>query len=424
MLGGMTDITERKRTEQRSHLQYLITRILVESADLDEASVEILEWVCRQLNWDRGELWMVEGEPPGLKCAACWGGSTADRKGLTPTGGGAARGLQKGEGLAGLVWEEGRPVWKSDLRENPLLQSHGQLDAGEWLGAFAVPVRKRGTVTGVLAFFSRDLQREDKELMESLVSIGHQIGLFIQRKEADEALRRLPQRILEAQESERRRVSRELHDSVNQLLASVRFRLQSIEDRIPRGAEALQLQQETGKTKRLLEYALSEVRRISHNLRPSELDDLGLVPAIRAAGEEFSVRSGIKWELETGAALPDRLPAATELSVYRIFQESLNNVERHARAGRVQVQLTLEAGHMKLRIRDDGIGFDPDQKLRGRRGRPGIGLENIRERAAFIQGELSIGSAPGQGTEITLRIPLEFDETDTGNSTDHPLIVG
>lgn len=221
---------------------------------------------------------------------------------------------------------------------------------------------------------------------------------------AESALRELPRLIRDAQEAERRRVARDLHDSVNQILSAVKFRLQSVEEKLaPREDAAWR---DVLKAQVHLEKAMQEVRRISRNLRPSELDDLGLVPAVRSLTEEFAERTGVRVELGF-AGLPEKLPADTELNLYRIFQEALGNIERHAHARVVEVQLALEGPILRARIRDDGRGFDPHRPRAGG-GRTGMGLVDMRERAEFVGGRCAVSSAPGQGTEIVIEMPLRL----------------
>jgi two-component system, NarL family, sensor histidine kinase UhpB len=227
------------------------------------------------------------------------------------------------------------------------------------------------------------------------------------RKVAETALRELPRLIREAQEAERRRVARELHDSVNQILSSVKFRLQSIEGKLDAGTVV-----EPGdvlQAKVYLEKAIQEVRRISRNLRPSELDDLGLMPALRSLCSEFTERTGVAIDLKT-ARLPQGLPADLELNLYRIVQEALGNVEKHARATEAVLHLVRDGTVVRVVLRDNGRGFDPAQpRGRKRKGQgPGMGLVDMQERAAFMGGTCSLNSSPGEGTEIVIEMPLRM----------------
>jgi signal transduction histidine kinase len=223
------------------------------------------------------------------------------------------------------------------------------------------------------------------------------------KAQAEQTLRDLSRLILEAQEVERRRVARDLHDSVNQILSSAKFRLEALEERFAaRDPTAIR---ETARTKELLARAITEVRRISRNLRPSELDDLGLIPAIRSLGSEFSDRSGIVLKLDLAGA-PSSLPDEVELNVYRVVQEALNNVERHSGAHQAAIGLRHDGGHLRVTIQDDGTGFCPDKPNRRRAGKPRMGLMDMKERAKLLGGQFQVISAPGQGTRVQMEVPV------------------
>jgi two-component system sensor histidine kinase UhpB len=231
-----------------------------------------------------------------------------------------------------------------------------------------------------------------------------------QRKQSEELLRGLPQLIREAQEAERRRVARELHDSVNQLLASAKFRLQSVEEKLQDKVEAAW--REALKAKALLEKAMQEVRRISRNLRPSELDDFGLVPALQSLCTEFSDRTGVNVELAFGR-LPRNLTDEVELNLYRIIQEALNNIEKHSRADKVVLSITKQGSRLTVNIRDNGQGFVLPPAPAKDAQNPGMGLVDMRERSAFIGGTWTLISKPGKGTEIKVQVPLTSSSAQT-----------
>lgn len=222
-----------------------------------------------------------------------------------------------------------------------------------------------------------------------------------ERKRFEEQLRQFPQRLIAVQENERSRFARDLHDSVNQLLSSVRFRIHSIAGQIKKSNKDLRL--EIRQAEDFLGDALEEVRRISRNLRPSELDDLGLAAAIRSACAEFKTRQPIEIKLRLGR-LARRLPSEIELALYRIVQEALSNVEKHARATRLLVQLRREKAFVELSIQDNGRGIS--RLKRGRQKRQGFGLENMRERAGFLGGTFSVSPGPDAGTRIVVQIPI------------------
>ena len=224
-----------------------------------------------------------------------------------------------------------------------------------------------------------------------------------ERKQAEAELRRLPQRIIEAQEAERLRVARELHDGVNQLLASAKMRLRQVEAGL--GATAPAAREILGRCNQLLVQALEENRRIAHDLRPSDLDELGLVAACRNLCVAFQSRT----TLRVSARLPrvwQRLPSAVELNLFRILQEALTNVEKYAQAKSVRLRLAVAGDIVVLQIRDDGRGFEPNAAPRAKKPHRGIGLTNMNERAAAMGGTCELVSRPNQGTTITVRVPL------------------
>ena len=222
---------------------------------------------------------------------------------------------------------------------------------------------------------------------------------IIERERGEAQLRLLPARILQAQEGERRRVASELHDSVTQLLASVRVRVHHLETLLVN--EPL-VHSAILKTKELLDHSVQEVRRISRNLRPVELDDFGLKVALENSCDEFRLRTRLNLDLVFNERLV-QIPSRLELPIYRIIQEALTNIERHADARTVRVELTVQASSLLLTVRDDGKGFSSGNHQHLHPRKQGIGLINIRERAVAVGGICSIQSVEGHGTEITVQ---------------------
>ena len=224
---------------------------------------------------------------------------------------------------------------------------------------------------------------------------------FRERRLADAKLKKLTQRVFDAQEEERGRVARELHDGISQILVGVRFALDSARRRLLQGEPDAGSSLEQGIDN--LGTAITEVRRISRDLRPGVLDDLGLGPALKSLVEEFKKRTGIETEFDT-VVFRNRLDQNAKIALYRIAQEALTNIERHAGATHVTVDLR---GHKKgatLKISDNGCGLNQLQHNRG----AGIGLRNMQERVEQLDGELRIKSLRGQskGTVIEATVPL------------------
>ena len=219
-----------------------------------------------------------------------------------------------------------------------------------------------------------------------------------ERKLADAKLRELTQRVLDAQEEERGRVARELHDGISQILVGVKYALDVALRRSRKGDAAATDPLEKGIDN--LNTAITEVRRISRDLRPGVLDDLGLGPAIKSLSEDFRTRTGIETDFDT-VVFRNRLDQDAKIALYRIAQEALTNVERHAQAKHVKIDLRGHRDGATLRVQDDGHGFAADQTT----ARPGIGLRNMQERIDQLGGTLRVLSS-SSGTSIEAEIPL------------------
>ena len=240
------------------------------------------------------------------------------------------------------------------------------------------------------------------------VIIGMVVTDMTAARRNEEMLRTLAHRIVQAQEAERRYVALELHDNITQLLCAVLVRSQTLAEKI--SARDKPLKQEAIKLRELLGETANAVERISRGLRPSVLDELGLVAVLRDTTTEFAERTGVALKL-TCAPLASRLPGDIELTLYRILQEALKNVEKHACARHVTVALQERGAFIQLTIRDDGAGFDTDRPSTRRKEKSGLGLFSIRERANYVGGSLKITSALRAGTEIEVRIPLTAPPT-------------
>ena len=224
---------------------------------------------------------------------------------------------------------------------------------------------------------------------------------FRERRLADAKLKKLTQRVFDAQEEERGRVARELHDGISQILVGVRFSLDSARRRLAQGAPDADSSLEQGIEN--LGTAITEVRRISRDLRPSVLDDLGLGPALKTLVEDFEGRTGIKTEFET-VVFRNRLDSNAKTALYRIAQEALTNIERHASATRTAVDVRGHKNGATLKISDNGCGINATTRKRG----AGIGLRNMEERVEQLDGQLTIRSpdGPNGGTVILATVPL------------------
>jgi len=220
-----------------------------------------------------------------------------------------------------------------------------------------------------------------------------------EQRQADRKLKALAHRVVSSQEEERARVSRELHDHICQLLVSIKYQFELVGHRLAHpGDKPVTIDTEIA----ALSKAITEVRRISHDLRPALLDDLGLPAALEHIGNELAVRSGLRVRVSPRVH-EERLPELQAVSLFRVAQEALRNVERHAQATHIDIRLDDADDKLVLRITDDGVGFDVKNiELSKDRG---IGLSNMRERVERNGGTFALVSQPGH-TSLVASFPL------------------
>jgi PAS domain S-box-containing protein len=242
--------------------------------------------------------------------------------------------------------------------------------------------------------------RGDVEFNKSQPSLvrGASIDISL-RKVAEEAAHGLSGRLIHAQEIERMRLARELHDDVNQGLALIAVELDILEKQPP--AHASEASGRIQKISNQVRGLSSSVHRMSHGLHPAKLQQLGLVPAVRGLCRELGAAHNIAIEFAT-TAVPRGVPEDIALCLYRIVQEGLQNVIRHSGSSRTQVELTLEERDLVLVIADQGRGFDPAATT----GEESLGLISMRERVRLTQGQIAVQSRLGEGTQIVVRIPF------------------
>jgi len=221
-------------------------------------------------------------------------------------------------------------------------------------------------------------------------------------RRTEELLRALTHRVVQAHEAERGQVALELHDNITQLICAVLVRIHTLSDKF--SSRDGPSKKEVAKLRKMLGQTTQEVERISRYLRPSILDNLGLVAVLRETCAEFAERTGLCLKLDC-VRLTARLPADAELALYRVLQEALRNVETHARARHVNVCLTRQGSLVQLVINDDGNGFDPVHPPDRPTGKGGLGLLGLRERMKMVGGRFNIKSVPGAGSSIEAQVP-------------------
>jgi len=295
----------------------------------------------------------------------------------------------------GRVLERGRSERVDSLLEDPEVHQDAARSFGARTGLY-VPLVVRDRAIGVLVahdklsadqrFDSADLRLAEQFAVRAAVAVD------LSRRVARDALRR----VVGGQELERRRLARELHDETGQALTSILLGLRAVEEAGGRD----NVRRAVSELRELVVATLQDVRRLAVQLRPKALDDFGLVPALERLAQTFSETSGLSVDLE--AQLGDeRLPAEVETTLYRIVQEALTNVVKHAEATRVSILLVRRGGSTTAVIEDDGRGFDPATAPADR-----LGLEGMRERVELHDGRLTVEAAPGSGTTLVVEVPL------------------
>jgi len=242
--------------------------------------------------------------------------------------------------------------------------------------------------------------KEEKML---LTTIAERLGRIIEREQAQKNVQALSQALIHAQENERRMISSELHDRVAQDLSAAKIACDMMIDHCAALSDlaAGGLQELSGS----LEKTIMTVRDLSYEMRPPGLEEMGLVQAVENFCREFREKSGIRVDFQA-AGMPDsRLPTTVAISLYRLIQEALNNIQKHARTHTAIVRLVKVHPHIVLRIEDDGCGFDVQQVMSRAAPEKRMGLVSMQQRARIVNGTLEIRSAVGKGTKISLKIP-------------------
>jgi len=274
------------------------------------------------------------------------------------------------------------------------------------------PIKSRGKLIGILALGRKQsntiYSHEDIELVMSMAS---QAGIIIENARMFDSLRNqqlqveqlLAQAVL-AQEEERQRISVDLHDSVAQWLAAASYRAQTVNVLLS-GDGNSEARSELAGMENTIDKSLKELRRVVVGLRPPALDELGLTHALRQSLENLEADGlGCKFS-EVGT--PFRLPSNTEIAVYRVVQEALNNIRKHAHAGKVTLRLQFQEGKLLVEVGDNGKGFDLSQTLDSAISVGRVGLLGMKQRAEMLGGDIKIKTGKGTGTAITLSLPIQ-----------------
>ncbi len=278
----------------------------------------------------------------------------------------------------------------------------GARQAAERLNQIVETLSQR---TVALAASNRDLHQEiiQRKAVEAALkkSERHFAQLLAQSHHLQEQLRRLSRQILSAQEEERKEISRELHDVIAQTLTGINVRLAALKKEAAHNTQGLN--RNIARTQRLVEKSVDIVHQFARQLRPAVLDDLGLIPALHSFLKNFTARTGVRAHLTAFAGV-EQLDTARRTVLFRVAQEALNNVARHAQASRVEVSIQKLPDCISMKIHDNGKSFEVEKVLQGKGGKR-LGLLGMRERMEMVGGHFSVASVAGAGTTVTAQIP-------------------
>ena len=328
--------------------------------------------------------------------------------------------FQVGEGIAGQVFANQKAMLLCTAADLETAQAnmssenrtHFQRAVGDRAvqSAMGVPLVSKGARLGVLVLYNfaqpSAFAENDVPVLQALANQAAaaienaRLYAELQQKEAVRA--QLLEKVIEAQEQEHKRIARELHDEFAQTLTALTINLQSTANNLP--PEMNELKQRLAETQSLTTQMLGEISHWILELRPTVLDDLGLVPAIRWYAENRFEATKVNVVVEA-AGFQRRLPLSIETSLFRIAQEAVTNVVKYARAANVHIRLKNQDGQIGIQVQDDGVGFDVQDALNVKDGIRGLGLLGMRERASLLGGTVMIDSQVGQGTRVQVEVP-------------------
>ena len=332
--------------------------------------------------------------------------------------------LSLGEGIAGRVAQTGKPVVLEDISAEPHIVYPDMVSAEDVKAFISVPLRAKEKVLGVINIASREPRRFTTNDMHLLHSIGDQLGVAIEQarlherlKKARERYRQLARQTLVAQEKERKRIARELHDETSQALSGLALQLQALVDIAEMSdGQDKEFIARLKKAQSLAVQVNGEISRVMADLCPALLDTLGLVPAIRQNAEANFRSLGISVSVETKGV--DRsLPLELEAGLFRFVQGAISNIAQHSMAKNVTIILEYREDELLLRVSDDGEGFDVSKVTDIEEGGRGRGVFSMKERVGLLGGSCSIESRLGQGTTVWARIPINWGTEDAENKS-------
>ena len=429
-VSSVLDITERKRAEVRLAAEHTITRILATAQSFDEAVPGIVQVLLDSLEMDVGALWVVDPQQPVLKPAvlSLRAPSLALNAFLKAN---RLLTLPSGSSLAGRVWQERRAAWVADLSQDAGFVQRDLAAQSGLHSAAAFPLQSAGAFFGVLEFFTLRRLEPDLMVLNMMTAISSEIGQFMERRTAEEALRRardelemrvqqrtadlktanarlhaaiaerrrLEDELLEITEKERRRIGLDLHDDLGQQLAGLALMTKGLELKLAkrRARETL----DAAKIHSLVQQAMNHARELAHDLATLDLTGDDLPAALDGLAQHAAEMFKISCQFEAEGNLPS-LEANIASQLYKIAQEAVTNAIKHAKAKTVGISLANGSGGIILTVQNDGLPFP---NLKG--PSTGMGLRIMNYRASLIGASLEIKGDGERGTRVVCSVPLE-----------------
>ncbi|HXH09739.1 MAG TPA: GAF domain-containing protein [Alphaproteobacteria bacterium] len=397
-------VAEQRRQTAESLAQ--VGRLLSQSLNSHEVGQQIVDSIQKLLQTRRAVLYQLEPTSGMLVALAA---RNDFRPAASPW-----HTLPPGMGAVGLAVRTRQPVVTTDILTDPRITLpaavRASLEPTPIRAVLALPILRDGLVIGALSIGDKSDRIYDEEAIALARLFADQAAtaltnaqLYAEVHSARERLQNLSRQLLEVQEAERRRIAHELHDEAGQMLTSVHLALEDALTRLPprfRGG--------FHQVRAHLDDIEAQLRRLSHELRPTILDDFGLLPALQFLVHGVAARTGL--DIGMNSSIEGRLAPHIETALYRILQEGITNVTKHAAATHVQLELRRDGPMLHALLQDDGVGFAVHPEVH-RKGPRGLGLLGIQERVEALGGTLQIISAPGQGTTLHITLPAETRET-------------
>ena len=375
--------------------------------DLDAILTVALDNLLATMKGEIGGILLLDEQSRALTYRVHHGFSSSYAKGVR---------LAVGEGIIGRAAQTGKAILLEDISTDPRVAFPDLVNA-EGLKAFvAVPLRAKDHVLGVINVASREARRFTPNDVHLLHSIADQVSVAIEQarlyerlRRARDRLRRLARLNLVAEEEERRRIARELHDETSQTLSGLALQLQALVERAAM-SENMDGELISGlkKVQSLTVQVHKEISRLISDLRPALLDTLGLVPAVRQHAEARLHPLGIEVSVDIKGTIR-RLPSSMEVALFRFVQGAIGNVAQHSRAKKAWIAIEFMENELSVSVKDNGVGFDVSKITDVEESGRGRGLFSMRERIGFIDGSGYVDSKPGQGTTVWARVPVGSD---------------